>query len=341
MSDFPINPPINSDPKNSQFVLHETVIDLRLDFPSDRISISPNTSLNAYKIEEDEAQIKTLKDLQKRSAFHVNQDETPFVEQYRVAGFETHGLLNLYGVTLEVLLKKASLKGARIMQCTQLLRSYNPKTKQYTYTSNTNEGGLKLNPNITILPACHEGRNRSQIMHLILSPFTDHLVAPHGSNWSIDPLFVPLSQDMCRYYQLRDIEEGHDRYRQATGHSRIPRLGYKELAQKLSLPSAECVDTQWLKSEINTNVNLDLIQTLKDIMNNIYLKMIHEGGQIIVFERALHIMLYRFTNLAAIHNLSLSKLTFIPIQADDPIFCGAQAMKAFKNMLEFIISWQE
>jgi hypothetical protein len=171
-----------------------------------------------------------------------------------------------------------------------------------------------LHPEDVLLPVCHEGMNRSQIMHLVARAYVDRVVLPHGAESGYDPYCgrKHLNHDnMYQYVHGIMLSRGapgewlHDAFYQTFGVEKRRRPGqYHALYNRLQLnPADDGLLTANEFKALETDRTMQWAYMNNTYFNPVQLRNLRTGprGRVvfITFCRAFQIVLKRLLKATA------------------------------------------
>ena len=211
---------------------------------------------------------------------------------------------------IETLYTEAANLGAEIVPYIQITKEGNLRigdldTARASYEVELVEG--------VVYPMCTGGINRSQCMrnHLIASGIPpERVAAPHGLSEAVDPTFSKAIAPLEQWYSLKKLNATKD------GLVDVERvLRYGEEAQLVVKDSAYFEKTLWLK-------------------------IIDEGGTVVVIGTALSAAMKRLVDVAQNKGKDLSKVKIVGVHSTDPfkedVFDNALGIIKFLKGLEMM-----
>lgn len=185
-------------------------------------------------------------------------------------------------------------------------------------------------PQVFVIPhstkvycVCEAGMNRSQILHVIVknkAPNPQFVEPPHGSTGGLDPFIneedridsegFPV-QTPYAYAKLPEAK--NDLFNQLMKTDRVPRLIEDFLTPDLNpSPYNKRMVPRFEKALLARS-------NLRIMFDSIFDEAIKRGAVFMLFNKALHVTLFRLLERANILKRDLNKIIIYPIQSDDPI----------------------
>lgn len=220
---------------------------------------------------------------------------------------------------------------------------------------------ILLSSNVNVYPICEEGKNRSQILRAALVKKCEtlhlsiNLIQPcHGAIGGLDPFVVQSKIDnedsidgfpVVPEYCYSELPQEDKLFQKVVGTCRTLRFGEEELIMKQQLnPSVYEERGGFLVRRYEGIAHQETMRQYMDRM--FYDRIINEGGQLIVFNKSLPVMISRLIERVQHHKkvqeakievetiteteaetetIRLNRVSIFPILADDPFhYLGEQ-----------------